>query len=237
LQEIASSSKQSDWFDSQFHNQLSNDICACRQINWNRNKTTTTFVGQIAKQHNPISLLSNVGKIVEKVILTRLVRMANDNAAIPDEQFGFRPKHSTADQLIHVTEFISHGMNQNKSTGAIFLDVAKAFDTVWHDGLVYKIHTAGLPLAMVKLINSFLQNRVFHAKIGHALSTERAIEAGVPQGSVLSPTLYAIFTADVPKPDGTKLALYADDTAILTRSGSPELATQRLQNAVESLEA
>jgi hypothetical protein len=189
------------------------------------------------QNYRPISLLSNVGKIVEKVILTRLVRMANDNAAIPDEQFGFRPKHSTADQLIHVTEFISHGMNQNKSTGAIFLDVAKAFDTVWHDGLVYKLHTAGLPLAMVKLINSFLQNRVFHAKIGHALSTERAIEAGVPQGSVLSPTLYAIFTADIPKPDGTKLALYADDTAILTRSGSPELATQRLQNAVESLEA
>jgi hypothetical protein len=152
------------------------------------------------QNYRPISLLSNVGKIVEKVILTRLVKMANDNAAIPDEQFGFRPKHSTADQLIHVTEFISHGMNQNKSTGAIFLDVAKAFDTVWHDGLVYKLHTAGLPLAMVKLINSFLQNRVFHAKIGHALSTERAIEAGVPQGSVLSPTLYAIFTADIPKP-------------------------------------
>jgi hypothetical protein len=155
----------------------------------------------------------------------------------PITQFGFRPKHSTAGQLIHVTEFISHGMNQNKSTGAIFLDVAKAFDTVWHDGLVYKLHTAGLPLVMVKLINSLLQNRVFHAKIGYALSTERAIEAGVPQGSVLSPTLYAIFTADIPKPDGTKLALYADDTAILTRSGSPELATQRLQNAIESLEA
>ncbi|KAJ3625323.1 hypothetical protein MTP99_018875 [Tenebrio molitor] len=99
--------------------------------------------------------------------------MANDNAAIPDEQFGFRPKHSTADQLIHVTEFISHGMNQNKSTGAIFLDVAKAFDTVWHDGLVYKLHTAGLPLAMVKLINSFLQNRVFHAKIEHSLDGTR----------------------------------------------------------------
>jgi hypothetical protein len=115
--------------------------------------------------------------------------MANDNAVIPDEQFGFRPKHSTADQLIHVTEFISHGMNQGKSTGAIFLYVAKAFDTVWHDGLVHKLHTAGLLLAMVKLMNSFLQNRVFHAKIGDALSTEREIEAGVPQGSVLSPTL------------------------------------------------
>jgi hypothetical protein len=72
--------------------------------------------------------------------------MVNDNAAIPDEQFGFRPKHSTADQFIHVTEFISLGMNQRRSTGAIFLDVAKAFDTVWHDGLVYKLHTEGLPL-------------------------------------------------------------------------------------------
>jgi hypothetical protein len=162
--------------------------------------------------------------------------MVNDNAAIPDEQFGFRPKHSTADQFIHVTEFISLGMNQRRSTGAIFLDVAKAFDTVWHDGLVYKLHTEGLPLAIVKLINSFFENRVFHVKLGHALSTEREIEAGVLQGSVLSPTLYAIFTAVIPKLDGTKIALYADDTAILTRSGSPEVATQRVQSAVESLE-
>ncbi|KAH0816006.1 hypothetical protein GEV33_006785 [Tenebrio molitor] len=166
------------------------------------------FPSRWKRANRPISLLSNVSKIVEKVILTRLVKMANDNAVIPDEQFGFRTKHSTADQLIHVTEFISHGMNQRKSTGAIFLYVAKAFDTAWHDGLVHKLHTAGLLLAMVKLINSFLQNRVFHAKIGHALSTESETEAGVPQ----------------------------DDTAILTCSGSPELATQRLQSAVESLE-
>jgi hypothetical protein len=60
-------------------------------------------------------------------------------------------------------------MNQQRSTGAIFLDVAKAFDTVWHDELDYKLHSAGLPLSMVKLINSFLENRVFHANIGHAL--------------------------------------------------------------------
>jgi retron-type reverse transcriptase len=189
------------------------------------------------QNYRPISLLSNVGKVLEKVILTRLVRATNENHVLPDEQFGFRPKHSTADQLIHVTEFISQGINQNKSTGAIFLDVAKAFDTVWHDGLVYKLHTAGVPLAMVKLLNSFLEDRKFHAKIGNVLSTVREIEAGVPQGSVLSPTLYAIFTADIPKPDETKIALYADDTAILTRSESPELISGQLRRAVESLEA
>jgi retron-type reverse transcriptase len=189
------------------------------------------------QNYRPISLLSNVGKVLEKVILTRLVRATNENHVLPDEQFGFRPKHSTADQLIHVTEFISQGINQNESTGAIFLDVAKAFDTVWHDGLVYKLHTAGVSLAMVKLLNSFLEDRKFHAKIGNVLSTVREIEAGVPQGSVLSPTLYAIFTADIPKPDETKIALYADDTAILTRSESPELISEQLQRAVESLEA
>jgi hypothetical protein len=91
--------------------------------------------------YRPISLLSNVGKVLEKVILTRLVRATNENHVLLDEQFGFRPKHSTADQLIHVTEFISQGINQKESTGAIFLDVAKALDTVWHDGLVYKLHT------------------------------------------------------------------------------------------------
>jgi retron-type reverse transcriptase len=189
------------------------------------------------QNYRPISLLSNVGKVLEKVILTRLVRATNENHVLPDEQFGFRPKHSTADQLIHVTEFISQGINQKESTGAIFLDVAKAFDTVWHDGLVYKLHTAGVSLAIVKLLNSFLEDRKFHAKIGNVLSTVREIEAGVPQGSVLSPTLYAIFTADIPKPDETKIALYADDTAILTRSESPELISGQLRRAVESLEA
>jgi hypothetical protein len=130
--------------------------------------------------------------------------VTDENSTIPDEQFGFRPKHSTVDQLINVTEFIAKGFGQNQSTVAIFLDVAKAFNTLWHDGLVYKLHAAGVPIAMVRLLNSFLNRRVFHAKIGQVLSTQREIQAGVPQGSVLSPTLYAIFTADIPKPDNTK---------------------------------
>jgi hypothetical protein len=169
--------------------------------------------------------------------LTRLVKATDENSTIPDEQFGCRPKHSTVDQLINVTEFIVNGFGQKQSTGAIFLDVAKAFDTDWHDGLVYKLHAAGVPLAMVRLLNSFLNRRVFHAKIGQVLSTQREIQAGVTQGSVLSPTLYAIFTADIPKPDNTKIALYADDTAILVRSWSPRIISRDLQCAVERLES
>jgi hypothetical protein len=105
------------------------------------------------------------------------------------------------------------------------------------DELVYKLHAAGVPLAMVRLLNSFLNRRVFHAKIGQVLSTQREIQAGVPQGSVLSPTLYAIFTADILKPDNTKIALYADGTAIPVRSWSPRIISRDLQCAVESLES
>jgi hypothetical protein len=90
---------------------------------------------------------------------------------------------------------------------------------------------------MVRLLNSFLNRRVFHAKIGQVLSTQREIQTGVPQGSVLSPTLYAIFTADILKPDNTKIALYADGTAILVRSWSPRIISRDLQCAVESLES
>jgi hypothetical protein len=128
---------------------------------------------KLPQSYRPISLLSSIGKVLEKVILTRLVKVTDENSTIPDEQFGFRPKHSTVDQLINVTEFIAKGFGQNQSIGAIFLDVAKAFDTVWHDGLVYKLHAAGVPMAMVRLLNSFLNRRVFHAKIGQVLSTQR----------------------------------------------------------------
>jgi hypothetical protein len=181
---------------------------------------------KLPPSYRAISLLSSIGKVLEKVILTRLVKATDEISTIPDEQFGFRPKHSTVDQLINVTEFIANGFGQKQSTGAIFLDVAKAFDTDWHDGLVYKLHAAGVPLAMV-----------FHAKIGQVLSTQREIQAGVTQGSVLSPTLYAIFTADIPKPDNKKIALYADDTAILVRSWSPRIISRDLQCAVERLES
>ncbi|KAJ3631881.1 hypothetical protein MTP99_012986 [Tenebrio molitor] len=74
------------------------------------------------QNHRPISLLSSIGKVLEKVILTRLVRVTNEKQILPDEQFGFRPQHSTSDQILHVTEFIAKSNGQRHSTGAIFLD-------------------------------------------------------------------------------------------------------------------
>jgi hypothetical protein len=89
---------------------------------------------------------------------------------------------------------------------------------------------------MAQLIYSFLEERSFRAKIRDTFSTPHPIEAGVPQGSVLSPLLYSVFTADTPKTTRTTLAMYADDTAIITRSKQPRTATGYLQEAVDALE-
>jgi hypothetical protein len=188
------------------------------------------------QNHRPISLLSTVGKVVEKLIHSRLTKIINDNRTIPDEQFGFRAHHSTTDQLLRVTEYASVSHERKHVTAAVFLDVAKAFDTVWHKGLVFKLRQSGVPVAMAQLIYSFLEERSFRAKIRDTFSTPHPIEAGVPQGSVLSPLLYSVFTADIPKTTRTTLAMYADDTAIITRSKQPRAATGYLQEAVNALE-
>lgn len=110
-----------------------------------------------------------------------------------------------------------------------FLDIAKPFDSVWHEGLLYKLHLADVPLAMVQLIDSFLNALTFRAHIGHALSAENPISAGVSQGSAHSFLLYAIFT---PR---TSLASYTDDTAILVRTRSAHNVTNYLHVATDLL--
>lgn len=189
------------------------------------------------ENYRPISLLCTLGKIAERVIHKRLSRLASDLGIIPDEQMGFRREHSTIHQLLRVTEFASTSLNWRNVTGAVFLDVSKAFDSVWHEGLIFKLISYGIPPAMVKLIHSFITARSFRARVENSLSTVRPIEAGVPQGSVLSPLLYNLFTADIPRPVNATLAIYADDTAILCRSKSATLVTRYLQRTLDELEA
>jgi hypothetical protein len=179
------------------------------------------------QNHRPISLLSSVGKVIKRLIHSTLASSTNNS--IPDEQFGFRPKHSTQDQLLRVTEFASVSHERKHVTGAVFLDVAKAFDTGWHAGLVHKLRRSGASVAMAQLTHSFLYNRSFRAKINNVLPAEHPIEAGVLQGSVLSPHLYAVYTADIPKVCNTTLG-------IIARSKQPRMATAYLHDAIDALE-
>lgn len=187
------------------------------------------------QNYRPISLLPCLGKVCERVVQTRLQRSVQDLNLIQDEQFGFRPKHSTVHQVLRLVEYITEGFNRRQSTAAVFFDVAKAFDKVWHEGLLFKMLEAGVPLGLVQLIASYLNGRKVRIKLSGTRSTERILTAGVPQGSLLSPILYCIFVSDVPRTEGTQLAMYADDVCIYSRSWSPEVAADRLQTASEKL--
>lgn len=184
------------------------------------------------QNYRPISLLSAVGKIGERLILTRLNRHVHELNLIPNEQFGFRADHSTTYQVLRVTELMANNLSTRQFTGMVTLDVAKAFDTVWHEGLIYKLSRFGIPHSLVLLIHSYLSDRSFRARIDKTHSTPYAIEAGVPQGSVLSPTLFNIYTSDIPRPADrrVKLAIYADDTAVLATSRNVLLLADLIQD-------
>lgn len=185
--------------------------------------------------YRPISLLPTMSKVLEHIIKRRLVKFMNDSNLIPPHQFGFREKHSTTHQLLRITRHIVEGFEQKKYTAAAFLDVAQAFDKVWHQGLMFKMNQIGIPLYIKKLLVSFLFDRTFVVKVNSSFSTLRKIYAGVPQGSVLGPFLFNIYLYDIPLINTATLSLFADDTAILTQNHDLMEARNQLQVTVDEI--
>lgn len=188
------------------------------------------------KNYRPISLLNTMSKVFEKVLLTRIMKFINKYKLLPDEQFGFRKNHSTGHALLRLVEEVTHGFNHNRVTVAAFLDVEKAFDRVWHVGLVYKLTKMKIPDCYVRLISNYLSGRVFRVAINGTLSDSKEIRAGVPQGSIIGPILYTLYTKDLPRNDQTKFGCFADDTVIYSQSWSPNLAKTRVQNSLTVLQ-
>jgi hypothetical protein len=127
-----------------------------------------------------ISLLSSVSKIFEKIIYTRLTKHLDATEVIQHHQFGFKPKHSTSQQFLHLTEHINNGFEKKLHTGAAFLDIVQAFDRVWHDGLLFKLKTLNTHPAIFNIIKSFLSNCCFAVRINYTSSAIKKITAGVP---------------------------------------------------------
>ena len=154
---------------------------------------------------------------------------------MPNHQFGFRSSHSTTQQLQRVIDFASNSLERKLYCVGVFLDVASAFDRVWHFGLLFKLKNL-LSDSYFRLLHSFLQERHFQVRQGSSFSDLVDIRAGVPQGAILSPILYNIFTSDLPTRNDTLVATYADDTAILAVGDTPEAAAAIVQHHLLTLE-
>ena len=167
-----------------------------------------------------ISLLETLGKTFEKIVNSRLLYHFFDHQLLNKKHFGFRPLHSPQDALLLTTSYINNNTHTKYSTVIITKDIKKAFDTVWHEGLKYKICcNFNLPVPTQRLLCNFLDDRTVQIKFKNCYSAPFTLKAGVPQGSVLAPTLYNMYTNDLPDPLYTdSLTLqFADDVTQLIR--------------------
>ncbi|GBN87144.1 putative RNA-directed DNA polymerase from transposon BS [Araneus ventricosus] len=131
--------------------------------------------------YRPISFLSSISKIAENLILTRFNKHLIDNNILCNEQFGFRPNLSTSHQLLRVAEYVYEGFINKQKTGAVFLDIQKAFDRVWQDALIHKIISYNTPTYITKIIDSYLHNRNFCVKANNELSDIKNVTEVLPK--------------------------------------------------------
>ena len=178
--------------------------------------------------YRPISLLSLFDKILEKILCRRLVSFLEHNKILYCYQYGFRKAYSTVLALIEITDYIKRLLDERNYVISIFIDFKKAFDTVDHEILLYKLECYGIRGLANDFFRSYLTNRRQYTVINGVNSELRTVSCGVPQGSVLGPLFFLLYINDLHRSIGdNSVRLYADDTAIIT--SNPNLESARYQ--------
>jgi hypothetical protein len=165
----------------------------------------------IGTSYRPISLLSPIAKIMEKIILPQITQNIPDTP----HQHGFKAQHSTTTALHQLTNQITQGFNKPQPpdrTIVVSLDLSKAFDTVNIHKLIHKLHETNIPPTIITYVANYIKGRKGYTSYQNATSKQQQFKTGVPQGGVLSPTLFNIYTSDIPKPPkNATLTAYPDD--------------------------
>lgn len=136
-----------------------------------------------------------------------------------------------------MVKLVKSNFMSKRSTGMLLLVIEKAFDTTWHEGLLHKLLVFEYPMPLIKIIQSFLADRFFFVNVFGENSEKFFVPAGLPQGSVLSPCLYNLFTADLKVPRDSILAQFADDTGVLSSGKKPSRSndhSKRYRNTTRS---
>ena len=125
----------------------------------------------LPSSYRPITLLDKIGKLFEKILLARILHVIKERRMMRDKQFGFRPRHSTSLQLAHLVERITRNFSEKRLTSTVFLDVAKAFDTIWIDGPLYKLTLFNFLSYIVHTISSYFRDWMFKVSFQMATSS------------------------------------------------------------------
>ena len=170
---------------------------------------------QIVTNYRPISLISVLGKLQERIVFKSLFKFLSQNKLLTWHNSGFKPMDSAMNQLILVTHKIYTAIDNGQDVSIAFLDISKASDRVWHRGLVNKLKTIGIRGQLLKWLTDYLENRCQRVVINGVQSPWLTIKAGVPQGSILGPLLFLVYVNDIVTNITSDIYLYADDTILM----------------------
>ena len=187
---------------------------------------------QIITNYRPISLLPILAKVFERIIYKKLYNYLISNKLITKNQSGFRPGDSVTNQLLSLVNDIHAAFDEKKclEVRSIYLDMSKAFDKVWHEGLLFKLKQNGVDGKFLILLQNYLSNRKQRVVINGTESDWGDIESGVPQGSVLGPLLFLVYINDLEDGIKSSVKFFADDTSLFSIVRDPIISADELNH-------
>ena len=168
----------------------------------------------IPANYRPVSLLSNVGNVFERVLSKHIYNHLYINDLLYKYQSGFLPGHSTTLQLIDIYHHICQSFDEKQYSCMVYCDISKAFDRVWHRGLLFKLRQNGIKGKILDWISNYLSSRKQRVLINSSMSDETTVGAGVPQGSVLGPLLFLVYVNDISENLLSLARLFSDDSSL-----------------------
>ena len=189
-----------------------------------------------AGNYRPISLLSSLSKILERLIFIRTTNFLKTHIIFTNSQFGFRQKHSTIHALLNFVDKVAHSIDDHSHLVGIFLDFSKAFDTINHTILLKKLSHYGIRGIALEWFRNYLKNRNQYVYLNDHISSSKEINCGVPQGSILGPLLFIVYINDFHRSsDILSFILFADDSNVFFAHKNPLMLVQIINLELQKL--
>jgi hypothetical protein len=205
---------------------------------WREANVTPLFKSgdqSLVKNYRPISLLDTVGKVFEKIIFKHIFNYILRYNLLTPFQSGFIPGDTTVNQLVYLLDLFTKSVDSGKEVRVVFCDISKAFDRVWHTGLLYKLKSFGINGILLSWFSSYLSNRRQRVILPGVQSKWDTVSAGVPQGSILGPLLFLIYINDIVTDINANIRLFADDTGLSIIVENPATAAITLNNDLNTI--
>jgi hypothetical protein len=190
---------------------------------------------QNKNNYHPISLLANIGKVLERVVFIHLYKFCLEHNLLTWKNSGYKPLDSSMNQLIYISHKIYEALEKGHDVCFVSLDASAAFDRVWHSGLLHKLKCKGIVGKLFDWLKSYLSDRFQRVVIKGQFSEWIKILAGVPQGSILGPLLFLIYIDDIINDIESNIFLFADDTSLVERITDPVLTFEQINRDLTKL--